>query len=351
MENKINYKLINITLVITIICLLYLIKGLWLGIVGKIFDIMLPFAIAFVVAYALYPLTLKLEKNGFPNWLAKLLVLILTFGFLVTIFILVIPMLYDQLLLFLSNISTFISDLSDRFAINLGGIQSSVSDVSSTLIQKVGTSISSGALNVINASIGFFTTTVVVLFVSVYLLIDMEKIRDMVKNLIGKKRKKTYNYIKKLDKEVSNYFSGLGKNIIIQFFEYTIIFYLIGHPNFLVLGVLCACSTIIPIFGGMIVNILALLIASVISPSLFWLTLIVCCICPQLDNYLIAPKVYGKTNQLHPLVCIFAVFAGGILMGAIGIVISLPAAIIIIATYNYYKDDIDNKLEEIKAKK
>ena len=93
MENKINYKLINITLVITIICLLYLIKGLWLGIVGKLFDIMLPFAIAFVVAYALYPLTLKLEKNGFPKWLAKLLVLILTFGFLVTIFILVIPML------------------------------------------------------------------------------------------------------------------------------------------------------------------------------------------------------------------------------------------------------------------
>ena len=351
MENKINFKLINVILIITIICLLYLIKGLWLGIVGKIFEILLPFAIAFVIAYALYPLTLKLERNGFPKWLSKLIVLILTFGFLVTIFILVIPMLYDQVLLFLSNISTFINDLSERFALNLGLLQSSVSDVSSSLIKNVGTSISNGALSLINASIGFFATAIVVLFVSIYLLIDMEKIREGIKNFIGNKRKKTYNYIKKLDVEISNYFSGLGKNIIIQFFEYTIIFYLIGHPNYLVLGVLCACSTIIPIFGGLIVNILALLIASVVSPKVFWLTLIVCCICPQLDNYVIAPKVYGKTNQLHPLVSIFAVFAGGILMGAIGIIISLPIAIIVIATYNYFKDDIGNKIVEIKSKK
>lgn len=350
MENKINYKLVNVVLTICIICLLYLIRGLWLGIAGKIIEILLPFVIAFAIAYALYPLVKKLEHAGFPKWLANLLILIITFGIVISIVILLIPLLYDQALLFLSNISTFISDFSSRFELDLGVLQTSLSDISSNLISTIGSSISNGAINVVSASLGFLASAVVVIFVSIYLLIDMEKIREGIKDLFKKKRKKTYNYIKTLDTEVSNYFSGLGKNIIIQFIEYTLIFFIIGHPNYLMLGVLCACSTIIPIFGGLIVNILALLIASVISPTLFWLTLIVCCICPQLDNYVIAPKVYGKTNQIHPLVSIFAVFAGGILAGAIGIIISLPLAIIIIATYKYYKNDIDNKIEEIKNK-
>ncbi len=351
MENKINFKLVNIALIITIVCLLYLIRGLWMGIIDVALDILMPFLIAFAIAYALYPLTQKLVNSGFPKWLANLLVLLITFGFIITIIILVIPMLYEQLLLFLSNISTFISDFSDKYAINLGVLESSLSDISSSLIQNVGSSISNGAINVLNASVGFATAFIVVVFVFIYLLIDMEKIRKNIKNFIGKKRTKAYNYIKKLDHEVSNYFSGLGKNILIQFVEYTTIFFIIGHPNYLILGVLMSISTIIPIFGGLIVNILALLIASVINPTLFWLTLAVCCVCPQIDSYVIAPKVYGKTNQIHPLINIFAVFAGGILGGAVGIIISLPVAIIIIATYKYFKEDIGNKIEEIKVKK
>ena len=103
--------------------------------------------------------------------------------------------------------------------------------------------------------------------------------------------------------------------------------------------------------GGLIVNIIALLIASVISAKLFWLTLVICCVCPQIDSYIIAPKVYGKTNNIHPLISIFAVFAGGILGGFIGIIISLPLTIIIITTFKFFRNDIDNKLEEIKDNK
>ena len=100
----------------------------------------------------------------------------------------------------------------------------------------------------------------------------------------------------------------------------------------------------------MIVSRLFLLISSVISSQLFWLTLIVCLICPQVDSYIIAPKVYDKTNNLHPLISIFAVFAGGILGGFLGIVISVPIAIIIISTLKFFRSDIDTKIEEIKEK-
>ena len=38
MNDRVNYKLLNILLIIAIICLLYFIRGLWIGIVTNIFN-------------------------------------------------------------------------------------------------------------------------------------------------------------------------------------------------------------------------------------------------------------------------------------------------------------------------
>ena len=160
-----------------------------------------------------------------------------------------------------------------------------------------------------------------------------------------------YKYFKRMDIEIGNYFNGLLKTMLIQFIEYTIVFALIGHPNYLILSILASVTTIIPYFGGLLVNILAVIISSVISTKLLILTILVCIICPNIDGYIIGPKVYGKTNQLPALVNIFAVFAGGILGGFWGIVISLPVAIIMIATYKFFKEDINQKLVIMKEKR
>ena len=66
----------------------------------------------------------------------------------------------------------------------------------------------------------------------------------------------------------------------------------------------------------------------------------------MLDSYLIGPKVYGKTNNIHPLIVIIAVFAGGILFGIMGIVISLPVAIIILTTYRFFEKDIYDAISD-----
>ncbi len=148
--------------------------------------------------------------------------------------------------------------------------------------------------------------------------------------------------------ELSKYIGGMGLNIVIQMIEYTLAFMIIGHPNYLILGVLSGISAIIPWFGGFIVAVLSLLVSSVISTKLFLLTLIICIICPILDGNVIGPKVYGKTNSLHPLVVIFAVSAGGMIAGFWGILLSLPIAIFIKTTYVFYEKDIYNKVRGLK---
>jgi len=349
-KKKVNFRLLNILIMVAIVCLVYSIKDLWLGIVIKITDICFPFLVAFALAYAVYPIVKKLQELGLPKWLAIAIVCFLGLGFIATIVILIVPMLYDQTLLFLSNISVFVGDISSKYELNLGVLQTSISEISSNIIKSIGAYISNGAVSVVNASISVITSLVIIIFSAVYFLIDMEKTKNLIKKKLGNERNKKYNYVKTLDNELSNYCVGLGQNIIVQLFEYTLVFFIIGHPNYLVLGILASFTTIIPYFGAFIVDILALLIASVISTKLFILTLIVVLICPQIDGYIIGPKIYGKTNQLHPLVSIFAVFAGGILGGFWGIVLSLPIAIIIISTVKFFWPDINTKIVEIKNK-
>lgn len=349
-KNKVNYKMLNVLIFIAIIVLIYFIKDLWIGIVSKIISVTLPFLLAFVIAYALHPLVKKLKNIGVPSSLAIALICLLGLGFIATIVILIIPMLYDQTLLFLSNISVFISDISSKYEINLGVLQTSISDISSGIIKNIGQYISDGAINVVNTSISVITNLVIVLFSAVYFLIDMEKIRNYVKIKLKGRKNKCYRYLKVIDEELNNYFVGLGQNILVQLFEYTFVFFIIGHPNYLVLGILASFTTIIPYFGAFIVDVLAVLIASVISTKLLILTVCVLLICPLLDGYIISPRIYGKTNKLHPLVSIFAVFAGGIIGGFWGIVASLPVAIVIISTFKFFLPDINNKITEIKNK-
>lgn len=351
MKDKINFKLLNILIIIAIVCLLYFIRGLWIGIVTSIFNIVAPFLLAFAVAYVIYPLVKKLIDAGAPKWLAILTVCILGFGSLFIIILLTVPLLYEQILLFISNISMLLSDLSTKYEINFGGLQTTLTDFSSNIISSLGSTISNGAINVVNSSVNVFSTGIVVICAAIYFLIDMQHIREGIKKYLNRKSRKTCLYLTKLDDELIKYIGGMGKTILIQIFEYTLAFILIGHPNYLILGILSGLSAIIPWFGGFLVAVISLLVSSVISTKLFILTILVCIVCSILDGNVIGPRVYGKTNKLHPLVVIFAVFAGGAIGGFWGIVLSLPIAIIIKTTYGFYQRDIDKKIKFMKKDK
>ena len=351
MKDKLNYKLLNLLIIIAIICLLYTIRGLWIGIVANIFKIISPFLLAFALAYVIYPLVKKLVDAGSPKWLAILTVCILGIGSLLIIILLTVPLLYEQILLFISNISVFLSDMSTKYEINFGSLQSTLTDFSTNIITNLGSSISSGAISIVSSSIGVATNGIIVVCAAIYFLNDMDKIRAGIKKYYSHKSKRTGNYLMKLDNELTKYISGMGLNILIQIAEYTIVFLLIGHPNYLILGILSGISAIIPWFGGFIVAVISLLVSSVISTKMFLLTALICIICPIMDGNVISHKVYGKTNSLHPILIIFAVSAGGIIAGFWGIVLSIPVAIVIKTTYNFYRKDIYHKVRKIKQNK
>ena len=254
--------------------------------------------------------------------------------------ILIFPLLFDQMKSLFGGIVTFLKEISTKHNIDFKAVQDTLSSNFNSIIEKAGTYISGGAISVISVSLEYISKLFIIFTAFIYFLIDMDKIRRFVKDYFKGKSLKVYNYVKTLDDEMRNYLSGFIKIVFISFAEYTTLYTIIGHPNALLLGSLAAFGNLIPYFGGIITNIVAAITAFVISPELFIKTCIVFMVCSGIDGNVINPIVYGKTNKVHPIVIIISVFAGGILFGVMGIVISLPVSILIIATVKYFKDDI-----------
>lgn len=350
-KDKLNFRLVNIAICAVLFLVLYHTGPLWIGIVSKIWEIIFPFFLAFIVAYALYPFLQFMIKKKVPKGLAIAIVLIIILGILGILIALIFPLLFNQLSSLLNGILTFVKELTTDYDLNLGPLQKTLTTSFNDIMSGLGKYVSDGAVSVINSSMNVISILVIAFAAAIYLLVDMSKIRQEIRTFLLKKNERLYSYVKTLDTEMKNYLTGFIKIVGITLIEYTLAFLIIGHPNAILLGFLAALASLIPYFGGMITNVIAAITAFVISPGLFIRTIICFFILSAIDGYVINPYVYGKTNEVPPLVVIFSVFAGGALFGILGIIISLPLAIIVIATYKFYRGDINEKIEDIKAKK
>lgn len=346
LKDKLNYKLLNILIFAAIVYLALITMDYWWGFIGKIISIVFPFVLAFAIAYALYPAVRKLQEKGVRKNLAVTVVILVIAIILTSILWVTIHLFYDQLIVLSGIVGDVMTDISNKFSVNLGEFRDTINGVLNNTIKSAGQYLSNGTINFVNKSIDIVTKFIIVAIVSIYFLIDMENIRKNAKNFFKKRKKEQYLLVKAMDKQLGQYLSGLAIFMVIQFLEYSLLFWIVGHPNWLLLGILASVTTIIPYFGGLITNIIAVVLASVVSFPLFVATLVICIIFPNIDGYIISPKVYGKTNNISPLWTIFAVFAGGALYGVIGIIIALPLYILINCIFNFYKDDIQEKISK-----
>lgn len=345
-----NNKLLNILLMLLIVYVLYLMKDLWGGVYNKVLSILKPFIIGFALAYALNPFLKWMQKKKIPKPIGIGIILLILLAFVAFIIISIVPVFTTELVSLFQGLIEFTKDVSIKFNVDLSGLQKTLLDTFNKLSKDMTSNLTSTGVNILNTSINFISNFVISLVAFIYFLIDMDNIRSKVKKYFKSKSKKTYNLVKEMDYEITNYFKGLFTTVAIMFIEYTLLYKLIGHPNFLLLGLIAAFSPLIPYFGGIIMNIIAIITASVVSTKLLILSCIICLIFPQIDGYLIIPKIYGKTNKVPALLTIFAVFAGGVLGGMVGIVIALPLTIILLTIYRNYDDEISKKIDDIKEK-
>ena len=348
LKNKLDYKLVNLALLVLIVFLLYQIGNLWIDVLSRILQIILPFLFAFAIAYALYPFLQKLQNNKIPKWLGVIIIIAIILLLMSAIGYIFTKVMFSELSSLFEKIIAFISYIQNtKLDFNLVGIENSLSETFKLILSKFGTYISYSTIDLIGSSFSILSTVFIVIASVIYFLIDMESIREEIRFFFKKKSKKTYNYVKSLDIEMKKYLNGLVQIILITLIEYTLFYTVIGHPNAILLGFLAAIANLIPYFGGIAVNIVAAITAFVVSPGLLIKTIIVFIVLSAIDSCVINPTIYGKTNSIHPIVTLITLFAGGILFGILGVFISFPLAIIIVTTYKYYKEDIARNIRKV----
>lgn len=344
LKEKIDFKLVNLALIVFVVFIIHQTGSFWYGAFLKIFALLLPLFIAFTIAYALDPIVKWLETKNISK---KLSVLTVTTGVIIlfiVIFSIIFPLLFGQLTGLLNGIIEFIREITNNLDVELGPIQETLVFNLNEIIKSVSSYVSDGAIKTLGMSMNLITVSLIVFSLAIYFLYDFEKIREFIKSYLRRRNKRLFVFSKLLDKEFRNYLQGLMKVMVIAYFEYTLAFLIIGHPQALLLGFLAAPANLIPYFGGLINNIAATITAFVVGPAMFFKTVITSMILASLDSFVINPTVYGKSNQIHPIIVIFAVYAGGSLFGPIGIFIALPTAILIISGYKFFKEDIQEKL-------
>ena len=345
-RKEFNYPLINFTvflflLFIGISNIEYIVKFFL-----NFLSILFPFLLGFIVSYAVNPFVLFLEKKV-SRKLAILLVIILLISLILFLFISILPMLYHQIAGFSIQLIQIFSNLDKKFSFSLE-LQDIFTKISSFVIQSVGKVTFATTVDVFFSIIHFFSQFFLVMISFIYFLFYMEDIRKKLKYVLQSRYFRLYSFLKQLDNNMICYVKSLGLFMFIQFIEYALLFLIIGHPYWLVLGIFIGLFTVLPYIGGLLSNLIAITSAFMISKELFYLTLFVSFFFPMTDEYLISPKVYGKKNDIHPVITVFLLSLGGTIGGILGIVLAIPIYLFIRTTVLFFKDDMKIGVKNIK---
>lgn len=347
LDNKINIQLLLKIMVVLII--LFLIQetdqvwGSWIIALEKIFQ---PFLIGFVIAYILNPMIEYLQRYHISKKVATIVVLLASLSFFVILIMVLFPMLYDKILEFFNSLVYAIQWITDMITSysELENIEI-VNEVANTATQFIREyqswlpELTNAIPSLFSSILSMVTTILFSIIIGVYMLIDFNNIKVHIKKEIHYIIKGADPYINEIDENVSVYIRSLFLLMVIKFFEYSLLYFLVGHNDWVIIGLLTAVGLIIPYFGATIANCIGILTALTLSPMRFIALIIGIVLLANIDSYVIGPLIHKKRSALGPLISIFAIFAGGIIANVVGITLAIPVVLALRSVIDVYNRD------------
>lgn len=339
--------LFKIIAVLIILFLLMKTTAVWGSWIDMLKSILMPFMAGFGMAYVIYPLILWVEKRGVPRNLAIIVFWILLIIMLVLLSIYLMPILYEKLADFTSSMISGIKWITAK----VSGYGSSddnfmfVNDLSNTLITMLQSykdwlpDIVSSIPGFMNTFLNVVTNSLFSIIIAIYMLFDFERMKGYIVKFFEFFFQDSRKFLHQIDEDVSVYLKSMFILMLIRFVEYSLFYFLVGHQDWLVVGLLSAIGIWIPYIGGIIANIIAILTALSLSPLQLTIVIVGTCVLSNVDSYIISPIIHERRSSLGPLLTLFAVFAGGVIYGAIGIMLSVPIAIAVKSIYQVYSED------------
>lgn len=321
-------------------------------------NILTPFVFAGIVAYFLGPVTDKMENAGLSRTKATIIAIsifgVVFFGLL----FLLGPIFMHQFSKLSVNLPEYFDDLETKHSGKIKdflsqyapGLEGKVKDFGYTfsmqMVQKTG-DILRGVITSASAVINFIALILISPVVAFYLVRDWDVIVKKADDLIPRHKLVSVRHeFSKIDAIISAYIRGQFNVCLIMALFYSINLSLVGLDYGVAIGVFTGLLTFIPYVGmtiGMIIGLLVAYFQFGIANGFdgLVLTLLVFIFGNVIEGNFITPKLVGDKVQLHPTWIIFALLAGGTLLGFTGVLIAIPVAavlgVLIRTTISNYK--------------
>jgi predicted PurR-regulated permease PerM len=138
---------------------------------------------------------------------------------------------------------------------------------------------------------------------------------------------KTLFLLHEIDRTSRAYFQGLIKLTVLDTVTLAIGLWLLGIPGPLALGLICAVLAWVPYVGSILGGLLVVLVAATDfpdAPGMAYWAVALFGLVRLLDDFVYMPLTVGKSLELHPLVTVLMIFVGGAVAGVAGLMLVLP---------------------------
>lgn len=177
----------------------------------------------------------------------------------------------------------------------------------------------------------------------VFILLDYGHLMKGFRLLVPPKyRHVAYKVGDDIKDSMNRYFRGQALIALCAAVFYCIGFSIVGIPMALVLGILTGVLYLIPYFQYVTLIPVALVcfISSMAGEAGFWSELgkclIVYAVTQSICDYVLTPKIMGKTMGLNPAIILLSLSVWGTLLGLIGMIIALPLTTLLLSYYQQY---------------
>lgn len=318
--------------------------------------VVIPFVVAFFMAYLFSPLVEQFCKVGLPRWLSISLVFI-GIGIALTLAVwYIIPLVWKQLIIARDSIpvginwinSTFLPWVSATF--NIEEMEIDTTHMSSIVMDYVQTNYSADSiqamlLRVAQSGLNFIQiggTVVLIPIIAFYFLLDWQRMLDSLRRLIPRPyEQSTLAVVQECHSVLGAFVKGQFLVMILLGVVYATGLQLIGLEVGLIIGMIAGLASIIP-YLGFAVGIVAAIIATFLQFGIDWmqlvLVLVVFMIGQAVEGYILQPFLLGDKIGLSPVAVVFAVLAGAQLAGFMGMLIALPVAAVIVVLLRHLRD-------------
>ncbi len=299
-------------------------------------DIILELFVALLLTTILDPFVTRLSRLKIPRGVSVLISYVLIIGIFAGIVALLVPPLVEQSANFANMSPEFISKINTYPVVG--------TEVSKEVLAKVGT-IPEQLLGVVGGLLSNLVSVFTVLVFAFYLLLSRNNLDDQLGRFFGEQRKsRIAAFLTKLEDKLG----GWARGQFILMFLVGLLNYiglsLLSVPFALPLAVLAGILEIVPYIGPIIAAFPGVLIGFGISSYTGIGVVAMALLVQQVENYVLVPKIMGKSVGISPIVIMLSLAIGQRLAGVVGMIISIPVMItiqVILSEY-FFKDTKDN---------